>query len=166
MENQLVNLWSLDFFQKITIWMHYLNSQDQLGPFCFYLKTIKERQPITTSKAVTYTKLFDLWCWKKWNLPSFGSYLYSLNIDLGELCAPNFRFIQHPYAWCSDRKEAAKRSNIWHSNSVLVLNYRSGFGTLLKNVIYISKVLPGLLHLLFLSVFCITVRALLWAFND
>lgn len=95
MENKLLNLGWLDFFQRIPIQIQFLNSQDQLRPFCLYLKTIKERTPLTASKAVMYTKLCDLWYWKKWNWPSYGSYLYSLNIDLGELCAPNLMFIPH-----------------------------------------------------------------------
>lgn len=69
--------------------------------------------------------------------------------------------IQHAYAyaWRSDQEKVAKRSDIWNSNSVLVLNYRSGLGTLLKNVIYISKGLPGLPLLSFLrSGFCIIVE--------
>lgn len=61
MENKLLNLGWSDFLQRIPIQTHFLTSQDQLGPFCFYLKTIRERTPLTASKAVVYAKLCDLW---------------------------------------------------------------------------------------------------------
>lgn len=151
MENKLPNLGQLDLFQRIPIQICFLNSQDQLGPFCLYLKTIKERTPPAATKAVMYTKLCGLWHWTKWNWLSYGSYLYSLNIDLGELYAPNLRFI--PYGMLTH--DAQTQRKYWRTAAseivtVLVLNHRFGLGTLLKNVIYASKVLPGLLHLLLL----------------
>lgn len=74
-----------------------------------------------------------------------------------ESCAPQpwpqdlFILYSIAYAWCPDPEEVAKKSDIWNGNSVSVLNCRSGLSALLKNAIYISKVLPGLLHLLFLT---------------